>query len=423
MWEYIESYDHNNQYTDDRIFDINKEDKTITKIKGQPLIAGERNSQYIAFQMPRYYDGIDLSEKDIKVLYVTELGFSDINKVINVKVDDDLMQFGWLVPPGASAKHGLLSFCVEFTGNDYVLKTIPTELEVIDSMNGTEISSEPIEQEWYAEIQTLCNETKKLAADFRNNTLQFVGVIDMTEYSARTPLSLSVTDDNNEWVANTAVFPENGIYKLIKAKGKTLCGGNSRNTNAKIELMCDTVYLNYQQNTVDIYDDKHYTVYHTYNNTGLSEKWTDFNHITSLEIDEKIADAIPFVNKPQNSNYTKVYDFDFDAGAINRIVFPCTLCNYEDRPFFELKVNDLVMVSYDELEIGYVQVITKEGIYVFKMCERFDEEVGNYICGDPPPLEDCMLPTMGEVKKLIKGLTDRIDKLETALAAKEGNGE
>lgn len=378
MWEYIEGYDNNNQYKDDRIFDINKEDKTITQIKGQPLIVGERNSQYIAFQMSRYYDGIDLSEKDIKILYVTELGFSDINKVINVKVDDDLMQFGWLVPPGASAKPGLLSFCVEFTGNDYVLKTIPTELEVIDSMNGSEISSEPIEQEWYAEIQALCNETKELAADFRNNTLQFVGVIDMTEYSsARTSLALSVVDENKEWIANTEVFPKNGIYKLINAKGKYVTGGGSTaKPKARLTLVNDTVYINYHSETVDVYDDKHYTIYHLYNNISTEESWNDFYHITDIEISEKIANAIPFVNKPKNASQVNVWEHDFDFGAINRIVFPCTLHDYNDQPLIELKVNDLVLFSSDDWSVGLAQVITKEGTYFFKMCAGVDEETG-----------------------------------------------
>ena len=52
-------------YTDDLIFEVDWENKELQKILGQTLIAGEENSQYIRFQMGRYYDGIDLSEKQI----------------------------------------------------------------------------------------------------------------------------------------------------------------------------------------------------------------------------------------------------------------------------------------------------------------------------------------------------------------------
>lgn len=231
-------------------------------------------------------------------------------------------------------------------------------------------------------------------------TVNVIKTIDMTGYTGRNSLALSVVDENKEWVANTELFPEYGIYKLINAKGKAVCGGGSTpKSNSKIQLKNDTVYINYQQNTVDIYDDRHYTVYHTYNNTGTSEQWTDFFHITDLEINEKIANAVPFVNKPNNANQIKVIDGDFDSGAINRIVFPCTLYDYADNPLIALKINDLVSVSYDDWGIGYVQVITKEGIYNFKMCAGADEETGDYIYDDPPPLSDCILPTMGEIKK------------------------
>lgn len=256
-----------------------------------------------------------------------------------------------------------------------------------------------------------------------------IKTIDMTKYaSARTSLALSVKDENNEWIANTEVFPEIGIYKLINASGKYVTGGGTTaRPKTRIHLTNDTVYINYQAQTVDIYDEKQYTVYHLYNNTDVNEKWDEFFHITDKEIGEKIADAIPFVNKPKNASQVNVWEHDFDFGAINRIVFPCTLCDYADNPLIELKVNDLVLFSSDEWSVGLAQVITKEGTYFFKMCAGVDEETGDYIYDDPLPPDDCIVPTKGEVKKLIQSLTDRIEKLETALAAasaeKEGSNE
>lgn len=168
IYEYIDGYDRTD-YTDDMIFEVSSEDKSIAMIKGQILISGERNSQYIAFKMPRYYDGIDLSKKNIEIIYVTETSKSDINKAVNVRRNDDTLLFGWIVPGGALTDPGTLSFCIEFAGDEYVMKTMPVEVEVYDGMNGSDIMVEPTEQVWYMQIQNLCSETLEKAQDHETN--------------------------------------------------------------------------------------------------------------------------------------------------------------------------------------------------------------------------------------------------------------
>lgn len=169
VYEYMDGYDHSNRYSDDMVFEVSKEDKSISIIRKQTLISGERNSQYIAFQMPRYYDGIDLSEKNIEVIYVTETGISDINKVINVRRNEEYLLFGWVVPGGALQDPGTLSFCIEFAGDEYVMKTMPVEVEVFDGMNGSDIMVEPTGQVWYMQIQNLCSETLEKAQNHETN--------------------------------------------------------------------------------------------------------------------------------------------------------------------------------------------------------------------------------------------------------------
>lgn len=169
VYEYMDGYDHSNSYSDDMIFEVSKEDKSISVIRKQTLISGERNSQYIAFQMPRYYDGIDLSEKNIEVIYVTETGISDINKVINVRRNEEYLLFGWVVPGGALQDPGTLSFCIEFAGDEYAMKTMPVEVEVFDGMNGSDIMVEPTGQVWYMQIQNLCSETLEKAQNHETN--------------------------------------------------------------------------------------------------------------------------------------------------------------------------------------------------------------------------------------------------------------
>lgn len=155
-WEWVDGYD-NGTYVDDMIFEVDKDTKKMQAIINQTMVAGEDRSQFIRFQMPRYYDGIDLSTKNIQIIYMTESGYSDINTAICVERNDEQIRFGWLVPAAASYEVGILSFGIEFVGSDYVLKTRVTEVEVYDGLNGGEIIPEPEEKAWYIELQQRCD--------------------------------------------------------------------------------------------------------------------------------------------------------------------------------------------------------------------------------------------------------------------------
>lgn len=155
-YEWVDGYE-NGIYTDDMIFEVNKDTKQLQVITNQVMVSGENKSQFIRFQMPRYYDGIDLSTKNIQIIYITESGFSDINSAICVERNDENLRFGWLVPAAASYDVGVLSFSIEFVGDDYVLKTRVTNVEVYDGLNGGEVIPEPEEQNWYIELQQRCD--------------------------------------------------------------------------------------------------------------------------------------------------------------------------------------------------------------------------------------------------------------------------
>ena len=155
-WEWVDGYD-NTTYTDSQIFDIDKSTKEVAVISGQTLVSGEQLSQFIRFQMERYYDGVDLSTKEIQFIYMTESGYSDINRAVCVERNDEHIRFGWIIPEAASYDVGTTSFSIEFVGEDYVLKTRVADLEVYDGLNGGEIIPEPTEKVWYIELQQRCD--------------------------------------------------------------------------------------------------------------------------------------------------------------------------------------------------------------------------------------------------------------------------
>lgn len=163
-YEWVDGY-ANGTYTDDMIFRVDKDTKQLEVITDQPLVSGENKSQFIRFEMPRYYDGVDLSTKSIQIIYITESGYSDINAAVCVERNDENLRFGWLVPGAASYDVGTLSFSIEFVGNDYVLKTRVTDVEVYDGLNGGEIIPEPEEQNWYIELQQRCDYVLDAATD------------------------------------------------------------------------------------------------------------------------------------------------------------------------------------------------------------------------------------------------------------------
>ena len=51
-------------FSDDAYHEIDAATKTISKITDQTIVAGENLSQLIKFQITRYYDGIDLAQKE-----------------------------------------------------------------------------------------------------------------------------------------------------------------------------------------------------------------------------------------------------------------------------------------------------------------------------------------------------------------------
>ena len=166
-YEWVDGY-VNGTYTDDMIFEVDKDTKQLQVITNQTMVSGENKSQFIRFQMPRYYDGIDLSTKSIQIIYITESGFSDINAAICVERNDENLRFGWLVPAAASYDVGTLSFSLEFVGDDYVLKTRVCDVEVYDGLNGGEIIPEPEEQNWYIELQQRCDYVLNAANDAKD---------------------------------------------------------------------------------------------------------------------------------------------------------------------------------------------------------------------------------------------------------------
>ncbi len=135
-----EKYVWNDQYADDKISRVDQ-NKNITVDASQINITQEENSQFIPFEMPRYYDGFDLMNTTLSIHYLTSDGYHGESEPINVSYDEATIRFGWLVDGKATHVAGNVKFeiraiGVNSNGNAYVWKSRTFDkINVIQSLN------------------------------------------------------------------------------------------------------------------------------------------------------------------------------------------------------------------------------------------------------------------------------------------------
>ena len=162
-WQQHNDYVRYTRFSDDNISVINNE-KDINLNSKQFNITQEENSQYIPFEMPRYYDGFDLVETTISIHYQTKSGRHGASKPVNVTFNDEKIRFGWLVDAGATIDAGVLKFEIHaygsVTGSDgkslgYVWKSKSNDkLNVLQSLCDCEDVINNIDDSWIQEIIT-----------------------------------------------------------------------------------------------------------------------------------------------------------------------------------------------------------------------------------------------------------------------------
>lgn len=174
-WQQHRDYVYYYSFSDDDISTINNE-KDILLNRKQFNITQEENSQYIPFEMPRYYDGFDLVNTSISIHYETNGKRHGSTKPINVTFNDEKIRFGWLVDAGATVDAGTLKFEIHaygtVTGSDgnpksYVWKSkSDANLVVLKSICDCEEVVNHIDDSWVQELVT--NVAKKVADEIKN---------------------------------------------------------------------------------------------------------------------------------------------------------------------------------------------------------------------------------------------------------------
>lgn len=162
-WHQHNGYECYDVFSDDNISTIN-DTKDITLNKKQFNITQEENSQYIPFEMPRYYDGFDLVDAVISIHYQTKSGRHGADKPINVTYNNEKIRFAWLVGADATLDVGMLEFEIHAHGivvgtngsrKAYTWKTKRNkDLNVLESLCDCEDVVNNIDDTWMQELIT-----------------------------------------------------------------------------------------------------------------------------------------------------------------------------------------------------------------------------------------------------------------------------
>ena len=174
-WQEHTGYVRYSVFSDDNISTIN-DTKDIMLNKKQFNITQEENSQYIPFEMPRYYDGFDLVNTIISIHYNTKSGRHGASKPVNVTFNNEKIRFGWLIDAGATIDVGMLEFEIHaygsVTGSDgasrsYTWKTKRNaDLNVLESLCDCEDVINNIDDSWMQELIT--DVAEKVADEIKN---------------------------------------------------------------------------------------------------------------------------------------------------------------------------------------------------------------------------------------------------------------
>lgn len=149
---------------DDNISSITA-NKEIQVNQNQVNITQEENSQYIPFEMPRFYDGYDLVGTTISIHYETSNKYHGATKPVNVSYNNKSIRFGWLVDAGATQAVGKIKFEIHANGlisnstgqsKAYTWKTKYNEsLNVLESICGADCDGKiNIDDSWVQELVT-----------------------------------------------------------------------------------------------------------------------------------------------------------------------------------------------------------------------------------------------------------------------------
>lgn len=141
-------------------------EKNVTVGDIGKIVQGETNSQEIEFSIPRFYDNVDLLDKDFYILYQTKGGIFK-SEAIDKAYNDEEIRFNWLIDENATMYSSPITACVQIQGTDelgkaYVLKSGLFKINVEESLG--EYGADGVYRTWATDIETRITDLESITS-------------------------------------------------------------------------------------------------------------------------------------------------------------------------------------------------------------------------------------------------------------------
>ena len=141
-------------------------EKNVTVGDIGKIVMGETNSQEIEFSIPRFYDNVDLLDKNFYILYQTKGGIFKVD-AIDKAYNDDEIRFSWLMNEDATMYPGRILATVQLEGTDeqgktYIMKTMNFSGNVEEAL--CEYGAEGVYRTWATDIDTRITDLESIAS-------------------------------------------------------------------------------------------------------------------------------------------------------------------------------------------------------------------------------------------------------------------
>ena len=160
-------------------------EKNVTVGDIGKIVQGEINSQEVEFSIPRFYDNVDLLDKDFYILYETKGGIFKVEAVDRAYNDEEI-RFNWLLDEDATMYSGQIKAVIKISGKDeqdkdYVMKTMNFSVNVEEAL--CEYGADGVYRTWATDIETRITNLESVAS---SSQATFIGTT--AEYNTATSL-------------------------------------------------------------------------------------------------------------------------------------------------------------------------------------------------------------------------------------------
>lgn len=323
-----EKYTWYSQYEDDNLSYIDK-DKNITVHKSQVNITQEENSQFIPFEMDRYWDGIDLNEMALQIHLVNKDKDDYYSNPVNVCYSADKLRFAWLVDSYVTAVAGDVDFEIIAMGSNekgdtYKWLTKPNgKINILKSLSGKGLVKPS--DDWYTTFVREMDGKVAKAAEYAsqaqglvNQASQSIAEANQVIAGAQASITGQVMDAVNEKLLG--VYTKEEVDALFSNQDFTAVLEEVQKQIDSIDgLAALNITYNPETNRLTFLNNETLIKEITLN-TDPSAAWTgSFKTAVSTQIDEKVKAVDDNLRAYQASTDGTLADVRAKAGEIDGV--------------------------------------------------------------------------------------------------------